>query len=247
MAFNPTAPLSYSAALSKSSNPAAANANNPSSHPPNLPSNNTQPRPPRPRSRSPTYTPQTHTTDETLYTLTLLTSPPLQTPLTALRTRYFPRHLNKLPAHLTLFHALPGSQLRDNVIPTLQRVAHHTERFRIATGGVMKMRKGMGIFVSPAHGGRETQAVRRRLLEVWEEGGWLSEQDRAGGGKPHWTVMNKVDDAGAVERAQREAEEGFKGAEGWGEGLGLWRYEKGWWVWQRGFAFVGGEIGEGGR
>ncbi|WP_228763515.1 2'-5' RNA ligase family protein [Brevundimonas sp. SPF441] len=28
----------------------------------------------------------------------------------ALRRRHFPPHLNQIPAHLTLFHALPGDQ-----------------------------------------------------------------------------------------------------------------------------------------
>ena len=32
--------------------------------------------------------------------------------LEALRQRYFPADLNRVPAHLTLFHHLPGEDLR---------------------------------------------------------------------------------------------------------------------------------------
>jgi hypothetical protein len=57
--------------------------------------------------------------------------------------------------------------------------------------------------------------------------------------------MNKVEDEEVVGRVLGAVERGLRGGDrGEAVGLGLWRYERGWWKWMRGFEFRGGE-GEG--
>jgi hypothetical protein len=73
------------------------------------------------RSQSPTYIPKTSSpnNEEKVYVLTLLTGKAHHTRMTDVRTKYFPENLNKLDAHLTLFHALPASKLESLVIPVM--------------------------------------------------------------------------------------------------------------------------------
>ncbi|KAF2493373.1 hypothetical protein BU16DRAFT_465627 [Lophium mytilinum] len=194
---------------------------------------------PRQTSPNPAYTPKTTAQEDHVYVLTLLTSPSLSTPLNALRERHFPRHLNRTAAHLTLFHALPHSQLTE-ILVALKSCAGRTTPFRIETGKPFRMRRGVGISV--ARGGPESRRIHRELREAWLDG--LSEQDR-GGWRPHWTVMNKEDEEQRVREAYAEVE-AWEGAKGWGVGLGLWRYEKGRWVWEREERFEEKNMGENG-
>lgn len=161
--------------------------------------------------------------------------------MTALRKQYFPKHLNKLEAHLTLFHALPGSKLDSTVIPTILSVARRTAPFKLRANKVMRMKRGLGIALAKTQGADQTKEVHAQLREAWLQGGqrWLSEQDRGGLGHVHYTIMNKVDDVEDVEKAQDEVEKSYKGDVGVAEGLVLFRYDRGFWRWERKFEFVG--------
>ncbi|KAF2215383.1 hypothetical protein CERZMDRAFT_35478 [Cercospora zeae-maydis SCOH1-5] len=184
---------------------------------------------------------------EPVYVLTLLTTKPLHTRMTALRTHYFPRKINKLAAHLTLFHALPQSQLHEKIIPTLMQITQTTPPFRIEVTEPFRLKKGFAISVSRENGGEQARAIHQRLQEAWkEEGGggggegWLSEQDAAGGGgRVHYTLMNKVDDEEEVAKAFEELKGFWKGDGGRAEGLALWRYDRGFWRWEQKFLFRG--------
>lgn len=217
----------------KSSQPRPNNANN---------NNSSRPK----RNPLPSHIPKTNNSSEQVYVLTLLTDTAHQNRMTALRKRYFPAKLNKLGAHLTLFHALPGSKLQETIIPTLQNIARNTQPFKVQAAKPFRMRKGIAISVPKHQGGEQAQEVHRALLGRWkEDGDWLSEQDQ-GGMRVHYTIMNKVDEEEDVEKAMSEVEKDWKGD--WGEvvGLGLWRYEKGYWKWAEGFHFgEGGESAEG--
>lgn len=241
-------PLSYSAALSGNTSSSQAPPSAPT-HPPQ------RQRPPaqerdgttaRPkRSPSPAHRPHTSNQHDNVYVLTLLTDKPHHDRMTRLRTRYFPRHLNKLDAHLTLFHALPASHLQDSVIPVLEFVARETAPFTVRATRPFRLKKGIAIAVAKTQGVAQADAVHRALLEPWFKSGFLSEQDQ-GACRVHYTIMNKVDDEREVSRAFEEVSREFGGGEevGIAVGLGLWRYERGWWRWERGFEF--GEGGEGG-
>lgn len=184
------------------------------------------------------YQPQSSIPDDALYVLTLLTDRPHHSRLTSLRKRYFPPHLNKLSAHLTLFHALPGAHLDSTIIPDLKRVAQRTAPFQIRTTGPFRMKKGFAIGLARKEAGyKMAQEVHRSLQASWKREEWLSEQDAQEGWRGHYTIMNKVDDENEVARAFQEVKQGWEDDVGTVEGLGLWRYEKGWWKWERRFEF----------
>ncbi|KAK5130015.1 hypothetical protein LTR08_002531 [Meristemomyces frigidus] len=240
-----TAPLSYSAALSSGSNSNTTTTSAPAPRqqaqpPPKHEQHTPHPAPRAKRAPSPPHKPHTASPNEPVYILTLQTSAPLHAHMTALRTRYFPAHLNKLSAHLTLFHALPESKLRGTVIPSIQNLVQRTQRFELRCGRAFALKKGIAIAVERCGGGARAQGVQRVLRDAWGAEGWLSEQDAGGGGRVHYTVMNKVDDAAVVAAALAEVQREFEGEVGWAEGLGLWRYERGYWVWVEGFSFSGG-------
>ncbi|BGP38355.1 hypothetical protein JCM10450v2_002304 [Rhodotorula kratochvilovae] len=180
------------------------------------------------------HRPATAHEEEHVYVLTLRLSPALHDALNALRTRYFPPERLKVPAHLTLFHALPHSEL-DSVCATAADVARRTRPFEVTTGGAFLLGKN-GVAISPAQGTDEGARVHAELREKWAH--FLSKQD-AKGFKAHWTIQNKVDDEEKVKAAYAElrawAEE--HGAKGEANGLVLWRYNRGRWVFEREFVF----------
>ena len=187
------------------------------------------------RTTSPSHIPKT-SQQEPVYVLTLLTDDAHQKRMTALRKKYFPPKLNKLGAHLTLFHALPESKLESTIIPTITRVAAEWQPFSVNAAKPFRMKKGFAISVPKNQGGDLAQKVHGVLLGAWEGEGWLSEQD-AGGMRAHYTIMNKVDDEGEVADAMEEVSGSWKGDRGTVVGLGLWRYEKGYWRWVEAFEF----------
>ncbi|KKY33873.1 putative rna ligase cyclic nucleotide phosphodiesterase [Diaporthe ampelina] len=163
------------------------------------------------------------------------------------KASHFPRHLDRHPAHLTLFHALPGSQLQ-LIAAALAELCAAQGPVRLATGAAFRMRRGVGINVADGRDGDGdedgegggSRAVRRlhgELQRRWW--GLLSAQDRRPW-RPHWTVQNKAAHEGAVDVAMDDVRTGFRGAEGLATGCALWRYEKGGrWAFERCFDFGG--------
>jgi hypothetical protein len=200
-------------------------------------SNNTSktPQPRQKRTTSPSHIPKT-AQKEPVYVLTLLTDKAHHDRMTALRNKYFPPKLNKLAAHLTLFHALPESKLESTVIPTIRRVAAEWQPFSVNAAKPFRMKKGILISVPKNQGGDMAQKVHKELLGDWEGEGWLSEQD-AGGIRVHYTIMNKVDDEGKVADAMDEVSASWQPDQGTVVGLALWRYERGYWKWVEAFKF----------
>lgn len=188
------------------------------------------------RSPSPAHLPVTQREGESTYVLTLLTDQAHHKRMTALRDKYFPEHINKLGAHLTLFHALPGSRLDDRILPTIHDVVSNTYSFKVHAVRPFRLKRGMAISVAKNHGSAQAQEVHNALQRPWLDAAFLSEQDQ-GGCRVHYTVMNKVDDDAEVEKALEELQGEFRGDWGVAEGLGLWRYDKGYWTWQRRFDF----------
>lgn len=219
-------------------------ATGPSHQPkPKTPANkdNSAANPRQKRTTSPSHIPKT-SQQEPVYVLTLLTDAEHQKRMTALRNKYFPSKLNKLGAHLTLFHALPESKLESTIIPTIKRTVAEWKPFGVNAAKPFRMKKGIAISVPKNQGGDLAQKVHGALLAAWEGEGWLSEQD-AGGMRAHYTIMNKVDDEEKVAGAMEEVSTDWKGDRGTVVGLGLWRYEKGYWRWVEAFDF-GREINE---
>ncbi len=137
-----------------------------------------------------------------------------------LREEHFPKGRNFIPAHLTLFHKLPGDWERE-IVETLNDLCRQQDPFPLTATGLIFMGRGVGYRLeSPT-----LQSVRNRLADAWWP--WLGAQDRQGF-RPHVTVQNKVppDEARALHGS---LEETFAPFEVVGEGLLLWRYLGGPW------------------
>ncbi len=139
--------------------------------------------------------------------------------LEALRKRYFPAALNRVPAHLTLFHHLPGEDLR----MLSERVAalcstHRALHFDIA--GTRFLGRGVGFEVTCP----ELVALREAIAADWRDR--LTSQDRQGY-RPHVTIQNKVTSAEA--RATQERLLDLLPIVGEIDGLRIWHYRGGPW------------------
>ncbi|WP_428391947.1 2'-5' RNA ligase family protein [Lichenicoccus sp.] len=151
--------------------------------------------------------------------LTLQLDEPAQSLFQALRQRHFPAARNQVPAHVSLFHALPGAE-REAITRVIQALREQ-ERPRIRVEAPRSLGHGVAFpLVSP-----DLLALRGRLAASWLE--WLTPQDRARYA-PHVTVQNKV----TPERARATLEQLASGFVPWcteGTALLLWRYLGGPW------------------
>ena len=139
--------------------------------------------------------------------------------LEGLRRTHFPPERNQLPAHLTMFHALPPSaehELRGRLAELARQRAP-----KASVEGLMDLGGGVAFrIVSP-----ELDWIRNQLAEAFH--GSLSAQD-SGGWRPHVTIQNKVPPKEA--RALRESlERNFRPRPLAIHGLGLHRYLGGPW------------------
>lgn len=148
--------------------------------------------------------------------------------LDALRRRHFPPERNHVPAHLTLFHALPGNE-EASVVRDLAAACRVQRRFTLSATGWTSLGRGTALSVSAP----ELLALRQSLAREWRD--WLTAQDSARIA-PHVTIQNKVapPEANAL---LRELRAGFVPFEMHGEGLLLWRYLGGPWEALRRFPF----------
>ena len=136
------------------------------------------------------------------------------------RREFFPPRLNRIPAHVTLFHHLPGAEaaavmgaLRGACAGQGPVAARVTEVFPLGRGVAYRLE-------AP-----EVAALRAGLARGWE--GWLTPQDRQPW-RPHVTVQNKVTPEIARDTLAR-LRAGFVPWEARAEGLLLWRYRGGPW------------------
>jgi hypothetical protein len=135
------------------------------------------------------------------------------------RRAHYPPELNLVPAHLTVFHALPPSseaEVRSRLAELAKRRAPvaRVERLMDLGGGVAFR------VASP-----ELDRIREEL--AYELHGLLGAQD-SGGWQPHVTIQNKV--APKVSRAlMATLERNFRPRPLGISGLGLHRYRDGPW------------------
>lgn len=138
---------------------------------------------------------------------------------TARRT-HFPPAINKIPAHLTLFHALPGAD-ETRILKAVAAAANRPP-FKVAVEGLMPLGRGTAYKI-----GSETLAtLRRGLAETFAED--LTRQDRERF-RPHVTIQNKV--TPEIARATLAAlSADFAPFTATAEGLQLWWYRGGPWA-----------------
>ena len=150
--------------------------------------------------------------------------------LEGLRRRHYPPERNWVPAHLTLFHALPPSAVGE-LRARLAELARGP-RPSVWIEGLMDLGGGGVAFrvVSP-----ELDRLREELADGLH--GLLGAQD-GGGWRPHITIQNKV--APKEARALKAAlEQGFAPRPLAIGGLGLHRYLGGPWETLARFSFRG--------
>ena len=147
-----------------------------------------------------------------------------------LRKQHFPPERNQVPAHLTLFHALPPS-VEDEVRRALRRVAGEHAPPKATLSGLMSLGGGVAFRVHAP----ELDTIRNELAEAFH--GLLSAQD-GGGWAPHITVQNKVT-ASVARDLMTSLEQGFEPRLLAIRGLLLSRYLGGPWEPLGGFRFRG--------
>ena len=150
--------------------------------------------------------------------VTLRPDPASRARFQAARDRWFPPERNVVPAHVTLFHHLPGDRAAE-VAARLAEVAAATPALALRAVAPMSLGRGVAYRLE-IEGAR---AMRARIAAGFA----LTAQD-SGGWRPHATVQNKV--AKRVAAATlAEIRAGFAPWEGRVVALDLWAYRGGPW------------------
>ena len=149
--------------------------------------------------------------DAPVYVLTLLTDNAHHESMNQLRQAYFPPKLNKLEAHITLFHALPEEKLEQDILPAIRQITSRTSPYRIEARDAFRLKKGVGIRVADdidfadkgkdGRGRNMTRIIHAELRKAWST--WLSDQDSQSP-RLHYTVANKINDNDVVDRNLKE-------------------------------------------
>ena len=163
--------------------------------------------------------------------VTLALDPENQARFEAERRRHFPARLNRIPAHVSLFHALPGEEL-PAIEAALRRLAERTAVFPVQVYDLMRLGRGVAYALrSP-----ELEALHAELRAAWLPS--LSRQDLQPF-RPHVVIQNKVDPGEARALHDRLAA-GFRPWTAEAASLLLWRYEGGPWTAAGEFPLAGG-------
>ena len=152
------------------------------------------------------------------FIVTLALDPALEQRFERDRQAWFPARLNQIPAHVSMFHHLPGDEHRA-VVATIEAVCGSTAPFPVEVTGPIGLGRGTAYRLRcPDH-------VHRTLSAQWRD--WLTAQDRQSW-RPHVTIQNKVDPAEARALLARLMD-GFVPFGGLATGIRLWRYLGGPW------------------
>lgn len=136
-----------------------------------------------------------------------------------LRDRYFPADRNIVPAHISMYHALPPHQV-DRISADLKE-ATNIEAFTLRIAQVVSIGRGVMYGIESP----ELLKLHQELSAKWIE--WLIPQDRQKY-KPHIVVQNKVEPSIARETYTKLSEE-FSPSEAMAESVVLWLYRGGPW------------------
>jgi 2'-5' RNA ligase len=137
-----------------------------------------------------------------------------------LRGAHFPAHRNKTPAHVTLFHALPGEE-EAGILKTLHHLCGGRRPMRLDVLAPQSLGRGVAYrLASP-----ELSALRRSMADAFA--GRLTRQDQAPF-RPHITVQNKVE-PGEARALLEQLQAGFEPFHILAEGVLVWRYLGGPW------------------
>ena len=183
--------------------------------------------------RRPAHTPKAVLDEKhRVHVLTLETSKLHRECMDGLRDKYFPPNLNRVGAHVCLFHALPDSKIKQ-IEEDILALAASQSPFRLSADRVFQLARGAAIGVDAP----EAEQIHTSLRTKWIE--FLSKQD--GHFKAHYTIQNKASEAEAkttvVELEQTLQD--LEAKKGTVIGLTLWEYKGGFWRNPRPFRFQG--------
>jgi 2'-5' RNA ligase len=152
--------------------------------------------------------------------LTALLEPAAQARFEALRLAHYPPELNRVPAHLTLFHALPGAW-QDDIEHHLAELCWQLDPLSAQVSELRFTGHGVAVAIDCPR----LMSLQAELAAAWR--GALTPQDRQRFA-PHVTLQNKV----SPERARRShaALAALISKTTLNiDGLALWRYRGGPW------------------
>ena len=147
--------------------------------------------------------------------------------LEALRRHHYPAARNQVPAHLTIFHALPPSLEGEARHRLAQATAREAPRATIA--GLMDLGGGVAFRVVS----EDLDRIREELSDAFH--GMLGAQDSAGW-RPHVTIQNKVS-VGEARQVLTALQRAFEPRPLAVRGIGLHRYLGGPWETLRVWSF----------
>jgi hypothetical protein len=136
-----------------------------------------------------------------------------------LRRRHFPPGRNVVPAHVSLFHAVPGEH-GERVLADVERAARRPP-FSLRVDGVHRLGRGTALRLHAP----QLAEVHDELAAAWQQ--WLTAQDRQPL-RAHVTVQNKVQ----PEQARETAALLEAALEPWtaeAVGIDVWQYVGGPW------------------
>ncbi len=136
-----------------------------------------------------------------------------------LRELHFPASRNLIPAHVTLFHHLPGQEI-ERVWDAIEARCSMPP-FSVAVSGLRFLGRGVAYALEAP----ELTALRAGLARTWDQ--WLTPQDRQGY-RPHLTIQNKASPE-AARALHANLLLAFTPFTVRAEGLDLWRYLGGPW------------------
>ena len=150
---------------------------------------------------------------------------------TALRETYFPPALNLLPAHVTLFHRLPGTVL-GKILDDLKAHCDRQANLTVVVIGLRFLGRGVAYRLESPR----LSSLRKQLAQLWDA--QLTLQDRQPF-QPHITIQNKVSPDEA-RRVQQLLSATFRPWQITAVGLELWHYRGGPWESPRFFRSLSG-------
>jgi hypothetical protein len=152
--------------------------------------------------------------------LTLELDPDSFACLDGLRRAHFPPERNIVPAHVTLFHALPGSE-REDIAAVLSERCSEAGALELRLAGPRFLGRGVAIDLACP----PLLVLRRALAAQWADR--LSPQDRQRY-RPHATIQNKAEPS-AARCLYESLSSMWTPRVGRGVGLLLWHYRGGPW------------------
>ena len=149
-----------------------------------------------------------------------------------LRRQNFPSERNFLSAHITLFHHLPGEEIKE-IETDLANVAAEFAAIKLDFLSVRFLGRGTAIEIDAP----QLLNLRAKLANEWQD--LLKPQDRQKF-KPHITVQNKVE-PDAAKILYEKLKVGWQNRTGAAIGLQLWHYIGGPWRLANEFIFKANE------